>query len=152
MVAFYAVVALAGIWVIAVLGTWLGLGFVIGALFMFLLTGFWTRIILDKRSSQLMVFVWGVRGSSRNVYPLASIAKIRYIEATSYGRYPRTIRTICFLTDSGSELPFEDVVSDERQARKVAEFLNVPYEYTERPRLGDVLKAVGETLSKKQTS
>jgi len=72
------------------------------------------------------------------------------LRITARGSYGKLTPILSFVTNSGNEIPFEDVVGDEFRARKVAEFIGVPFEYNAPPSFGDAIKAVAEAISSAQ--
>lgn len=114
----------------------------------FLFTNTWTIIRVDRSGSKLKVSIRKLTGSSVCEYPLASITKVGFTKVhRGEGRGGRWVPVISFFTEQNGELAFENVVTNPENARQVAEFIGVPYEYVEPPSLSGVMHIITDAIS-----
>ena len=118
----------------------------VGAAILF--TSAYTQIILDKSGNKMSISTRKLTGSSSMEYPVSDIASIRFARVLQgSGKSSRWVPIITFALKSGSELPFESVVPEAISAKKVADFLGVPFSEDKPPSMMDALSAVGGALS-----
>ena len=111
----------------------------------------WVVIVIDRSNSKLKVSMRRLLGSSSCDYPLSSVTKIGFTRVyRGSGKGGSWVPIITFCTNQSGDLPFEKVVYDPEKAKKVAEFIGVPYEYDEPPSLGDVVHTIIDTISSSQ--